>query len=361
MAGKMPKEPHMNNMKILPVILSIFLIVSVSQAFQAAAPQETPKHLLPAEERPVQAVNAQTPIDISQDQPLPIGDITAPPNGPSSSGKGGGNGPYVKGNGVKPPEKGMLPLQPQSAQKEEAQPAQEAEFEMVVPEGTVIPIVLTAFLNTQSSQVGDILYADTTYPIWIQQRLVIPKGSTIRGTVTEVIRPGKIKGKGHLAVRIDDILLPNGVKRELVVGFRGIHGPGDESLNRKSETVSSGSSKGADVGTVVGTSATGAIIGAIAEDHGTGAAIGAAAGAAVGLATVLFTRGRDLVLNPGTQFDLELKKPLKFAYNELDFTGYQLNSAQRDARSRPVNPNTRNTGRRTIPLPGFGFPFPRIF
>jgi hypothetical protein len=352
----MPKEPHMNNMKILPVILSIVLIVSVSQAFQTGAPQETPKLPLPSEERPVQAVNAQTPIDIPQDSTLPI---SAPPKDPTSSSPGSsGAGPYVAGNGIQAP---AVLLQTRIPNTEQAQTVQEAEFEMVVPEGTVIPIVLTAFLNTQSSQVGDTLYADTTYPIWIQQRLVIPKGSTIRGTVTEVIRPGKIKGKGHLAIRIDDILLPNGVKRELVAGFRGIHGPGDESLNRKSETVSSGSSKGADVGTVVGTSATGAIIGAIAEDHGTGAAIGAAAGAAVGLATVLFTRGHDLVLNPGTQFDLELKKPLKFAYNELDFTGYQLNSAQRDARPRPVNPNTRNTGRRTLPLPGFGFPFPRIF
>lgn len=208
------------------------------------------------------------------------------------------------------------------------------EFEMTVPAGTVIPIVLTAYLNTHSSQVGDTFYADTTYPIWIQQRLVIPKGSTIRGTVTEVVRPGRIKGKGRLAVRFDDILLPNGVRREFNATFRGIHGPGDESINRKSETVSAGASKGQDVGTIVGTSSTGAIIGA-AAGHGTGAAIGGGAGAAAGLATVLFTRGRDLVLSPGTQFDLELKKPLKFAYNELAFTDAELNNAQRVVRTPP--------------------------
>jgi hypothetical protein len=233
---------------------------------------------------------------------------------------------------------------------------QENEYEMIVPEGTVIPIVLTAFLNTQSSQIGDTLYADTTYPIWIHQRLVIPKGSTIRGTVTDVVRPGKIKGKGHLAVRIDDILLPNGVQRELIAGFRGIHGSGDESLDRKSETVSSGGSKGVDAGTVIGTTGSGAIIGAIA-DSGSGAAIGAGVGAAVGIATVLFTRGRDLVLNPGTQFDLELRKPLKFAYNELDFTGISLNSTP-----RPIqNPRPPNTNKRFSPFPGIGMPYPRQF
>jgi hypothetical protein len=232
---------------------------------------------------------------------------------------------------------------------------QETEFETVVPEGTVIPIVLTAYLNTKSSQVGDTLYADTTYPIWIQQRLAIPRGSIIRGTVTDVVRPGRVKGKGRLAIRIDDVLLPNGVRRELVASFKGLHGPGDESLDRKSETVAAGASKGEDAGTVVGTSSSGAIIGALTSG-GKGAAIGAGAGAAVGLATVLFTRGRDLVLEPGTQFDLEIKKPIKFAYNELDFTASQLNNAQREPRTRTVNPAYRGTTRRSGPFPGIGWP-----
>jgi hypothetical protein len=234
--------------------------------------------------------------------------------------------------------------------------------EMIVPEGTIIPIVLTAYLNTHNSQVGDVVYADTNYPIWIQQRLVIPKGSTIRGTVTEVVRPGRIRGKGRLAIRFDDILLPNGVKRELIASFHGIHGPGEEKIDRQDETVNAGGSKGTDAGTVVGMSGQGAIIGAIAGS-GSGAAIGAGAGAAAGIATVLFTRGRDLVLNPGTQFDLELKKPLKFAFNELEFTNADLNRAQREAGPRPsiANPPTPSMGgRRTWPFPGIGMPVPQF-
>ncbi|HTY62497.1 MAG TPA: TrbI/VirB10 family protein [Acidobacteriota bacterium] len=245
------------------------------------------------------------------------------------------------------------------------EPAQEkySESQIVVPEGTVIPIVLTEYLNTHNSQVGDVFYADTTYPIWIQQRLVIPKGSTVRGTVTEVVRPGKVKGKGRLAVRFDDILLPNGVRREFIATFRGLHGPGDESVSRKTESVTAAGSTGKDAGTVVGTTSQGAIIGAIAG-HGSGAAIGAGAGAAVGLATVLFTRGRDLVLSPGTRFDIELIKPMKFAYNEIEFSNSEINNAERDlreVRSQPTNTNQnkRNSGRRGIlgiPTIG-GYPF----
>ncbi len=230
--------------------------------------------------------------------------------------------------------------------------AQAMDPEIVVPDGTVISVVLNSFLNSKSTQVGDSFYADVVYPIWLNQRLVIPKGSTIRGTVTEVVRPGRVKGKGRIAVRFDDILLPNGVKRTLNATFKGIHGPGSEKIDRKTETVDAGSSKGQDTGTVVGTAGEGAIIGALSAG-GKGAAIGSGAGAAVGLATVLFSRGKDLLLEPGTQFDLELKQPLKFVDNELDFTNAELNSV-RTTRPRPASTRTNRPGYR----PRFGLPIP---
>jgi len=239
-----------------------------------------------------------------------------------------------------------------SPEQEKPREAQTIDPEIVVPDGTVISVALSAFLNTKSTQVGDLFYADVVYPIWLQQRLVIPKGSTVRGTVTEVVRPGRVKGKGRLAVRIDDILLPNGVRRSLNASFRGIHGPGSEKIDRRTETVAADSSKGEDTGTVVGTAGQGAIIGALSSG-GKGAAIGSGAGAAVGLATVLFSRGKDLVLEPGTQFDLELKQPMKFVEGELDFTNSELNSV-RTRTPRPSSTRTKNPGFR----PGLGFPWP---
>jgi hypothetical protein len=239
--------------------------------------------------------------------------------------------------------------------QEQQQQSQETQndFEINVPTGTIIPIILTAYLNSRSSQVGDTVYAETTYPIWLQQRLVIPKGSTIRGTVTEVVRPGRIKGKGRLAVRFDDILLPNGVKRELVASFHGIHGSGDETLDKKSETVSAGASKGNDTGTIASTTATGAGIGAIAGG-GKGLGIGAAAGSAAGLASVLFTRGKDIVLGPGTQFDLELNRSMTFSFNELEFSESDLRNVQRVIHTAPAANNPRSPLGRG---PRFGFPF----
>jgi hypothetical protein len=221
--------------------------------------------------------------------------------------------------------------------------------ELSVPAGTVISIVLSSYLNSRSSQVGDNFYADVVYPVFIQQRQVIPRGSVVRGSVTQVVRPGKIKGKGRIAVRIDNVLLPNGVNRDLVAAFRGIHGPGTETIDRKSETVTGGSSTGTDVGQIIGITSEGAFIGAMAG-HGTAAGIGAGAGAALGLVTMLLTRGEDLVLQPGTQFDLELKQPIKFAYGEIDYSGGQLNSASR-LPSAPVRNNNNNRNRRFMGIP----------
>jgi hypothetical protein len=250
-----------------------------------------------------------------------------------------------------------------NAPNQEPQQSAESGLQLVVPPGTSIPIVLTAFLNTKSSQVGDKFYADTVYPVWIQQRLAIPRGSVIKGTVTEVVRPGKIKGKGRMAIRFDSITLPNGISRDLVAGFRGIHGPGDEKIDRNKETIDMAGSRGEDAGQVIGYSGQGAIIGAI-SGGGKGAGIGAGAGAAVGLVMMLFTRGRDLILEPGTQFDIELKQPIRFAYGELDFTPQQTNAASRSYEAgRPRSNRNQHDHtpaypiRRGFPIP-FGFPWP---
>lgn len=193
------------------------------------------------------------------------------------------------------------------------------EYRITLPEGTILPIVINAYLNTKSSRIGDTVYATSTYPIWIQQRLVIPKGSEIRGTLVDVVRPGRVKGKGRMVIRFDDILLPNGVKRDLPVTLRGLHGPGEETLNPDAESVDAGGSVGEDVGIIITSASqgagTGALVGLAAGRGGTFTLIGAGVGAVAGI----FTRGRDLVLAPGTQFELELLQPLEFSYNEIEF------------------------------------------
>jgi protein TonB len=117
--------------------------------FQMIPPDPTdPKPLMPADDTMTETASVQMPIDIPQDQSLPIGDVAAPPSNYRSSGPGSGGGigtgtgtgvgsgrgpgvgpgegggmgggrgggigsgvgPYVVGNGVRPPTAIYQPL-----------------------------------------------------------------------------------------------------------------------------------------------------------------------------------------------------------------------------------------------------------
>jgi hypothetical protein len=192
-----------------------------------------------------------------------------------------------------------------------------------VQPGTHIPLGLINSVSTKHSVPGDRIYLETVFPIVIESHIVIPPGSYVTGTVTEVKRPGRVKGRGELYVRFDSITLPNGVTRDFRSRLGSVDARGDERVDKEG-AVKGDSNKGGDLLTLGGAAASGASIGAIAgsaEGHaGMGAGIGAAAGAAAGLAAVLLTRGPDAVLAKGSTIEMILDRPLTFEESEVNFT-----------------------------------------
>ena len=75
--------------------------------------------------------------------------------------------------------------------------------EIVVPEGTHIPLALRNAIDTKHSREGDRVYLETTYPVARDGRIVIPPGSFVNGTVTLSKPAGRVKGKGELYIRFD--------------------------------------------------------------------------------------------------------------------------------------------------------------
>jgi len=178
---------------------------------------------------------------------------------------------------------------------------------VVVPAGTVIPVTLTSRISTKNARDGDGIYGKTVFPITVNNRIVIPEGSFVRGKVTEIRRPGRVKGKGELTLNFQTLVLPSGITVPIYTSLGGVGGAGE----RKGEaTVQGDSSKGEDAKTVGTTAAQGALIGVIA-DRGRGAAVGGGVGAAAGTAAVLLTRGKDLVLEPGTTIEIVLDRPVE--------------------------------------------------
>ena len=209
----------------------------------------------------------------------------------------------------------------QSAQDSAAgdSPAKASPEMLIVPQGTRLPLILHNAVTTRNAKAGDPVYLETLFPIVIHDRILIPAGSYVQGEITEAKRPGKIKGTGAIRLRLNTMILPNGY----TVNFNAI--PTNAGTGANDPTDSEGkihgdTDKAGDVGTVVKSAGIGAGIGAIAGQSAGGAGIGAGAGAALGLATVLLTRGPELVLPRGTTVDVILDRNVPLDASRVNFS-----------------------------------------
>src|ERR1035437_4084463 len=189
----------------------------------------------------------------------------------------------------------------------------------LVPSGTRLPLVLHNAVTTRNAKPGDPVYLETLFPIVINDRILIPAGTYVQGEIQEAKRPGKVKGRGEIRMRLNTMILPNGY----MVDFNAI--PTNAGTGGNESTDSEGKIKGdtdkaADAGTIVKTTGIGAGVGAIAAQSAKGAGIGAGAGAAVGLAAVLLTRGPELELPRGTTVDVVLDRTLYLDASRVNFT-----------------------------------------
>src|SRR5271168_82646 len=183
---------------------------------------------------------------------------------------------------VPPPAATAPPASPQAVVT--AKPQQQ----ILVPVGTRLPLVLHNGISTRNAHPGDPVYLETLFPILVDGRIVIPAGSYVSGEVTEAKRPGKVKGRGEIMIRLTTLILPNGYQVSFNATPSNASTGGADEVNKEGK-VTGPSNKAGDTGTVIKTTAAGAGIGAIA-DGAKGAGIGAGVGAATGLAAVLLTR-----------------------------------------------------------------------
>ncbi|MDE0108644.1 MAG: hypothetical protein OXN96_12575 [Bryobacterales bacterium] len=206
----------------------------------------------------------------------------------------------------------------------EAGPQAQAETaapRFVVPAGTRVPLVMINSISSKHSEVGDPVYLESVYPVVVDGRIMIPAGTNVSGTVIHSKRPGRVKGRGQLGVRLDQMILPNGTIRDLSGRPAALDGRSPDNFDRETGTVKSPGTKGEDAGDIANTTATGASIGTlggvIGGRPGTGLGVGSAAGAAAGLAKVLLTKGADAMLDRGTHIEMLLEQDLQFTEDEL--------------------------------------------
>jgi hypothetical protein len=189
-----------------------------------------------------------------------------------------------------------------------------------VPSGTHIPLVLHNAISTRSARPGDPVYFETLFPVMVDGHVAIPAGSYISGEVTESKRPGRVKGRGELALKLTTMILPNAYMVDLNATPSGAGTGGGETVNTEGKIVGD-SDKGSDVGTVVKSTAAGAGIGGLATQSGKGVGIGAGIGAAAGLAAVLLSRGPDAELPRGSTVEAVIDRPIFLDIDKVQFSG----------------------------------------
>jgi type IV secretion system protein VirB10 len=220
----------------------------------------------------------------------------------------------------------------------------------VVDPGTRVPLSLINSVSTKHSGEGDRVYLETVFPILVKGRVVIPPGSYVAGTITQVKRPGRVKGRGELYLRFDSLTLPNGVTRDFRARIGGLDGRANEELDKDEGKIRSEGNKSGDARTVGEATAAGASVGTLAGaasgHYGMGAGIGAAAGAAAGLMGVLLSRGPDATLTKGSTIEMVLDRPLSFQEGDLDFSHSMSSVPTADGGPLP------GRKRDSLPLPG---------
>lgn len=124
-------------------------------------------------------------------------------------------------------------LKPASSVLAQKDPKPAAE---TAPAGTIIPFQLKDTINSRTAFDGQDVCCETIFPVALNNHILIPAHSYMRGHATEVDRPGHIMGKAQLGIRMDSLILPDGKTwpiRSAVYSLAGARLSPDEAKKRK--------------------------------------------------------------------------------------------------------------------------------
>jgi hypothetical protein len=172
---------------------------------------------------------------------------------------------------------------------------------VTIPAGTVLRLRVNRGFGSDISRVEDPVPATLARSVVVGGRTVLPAGSGASGYVSEATRPGRVKGRGRVAVRFMRIT------------------PADERTSYRMQTNSwvavAPATKKEDALTIGIPAAGAAAVGGLIDGK-KGAGIGAAVGGGAGTAAVLTTRGKDVRIGRGATLTVRLTAPLTIAVDE---------------------------------------------
>lgn len=176
-----------------------------------------------------------------------------------------------------------------------------------VQAGETLRVRMNRRISSETARVGDRFTTKTVDPVYAGGVEVIPAGSTIAGRVTTVTRASRKSRAGAIGVTFYALDLPSGFSRSISGALTDLNNPSGRV--DPEGTVTGRSAAKRNVVFVGGGAGTGALIGAIAGG-GKGAGIGAGVGAGLGVAGAYFSKGKEAVVESGTEFGVLLNRSI---------------------------------------------------
>ncbi len=166
---------------------------------------------------------------------------------------------------------------PQTAADYNSRPAPAPQQPLIIPAGTPVIVRLQQSLSSASSVPGQRFEAVLDQPLYADNQLIAPVGTTVLGHVTFAKKSGRLRHPGEIGLTLDSV----------VVGQNRV------PILTSSVVARGGSHKKRNLGWIGGGTGGGALIGALAGG-GKGALIGGGIGAAAGTTTALLTGKKDV-------------------------------------------------------------------
>jgi len=188
--------------------------------------------------------------------------------------------------------------------------------QVMIPAGTHIAIALKNTISTKSNREGDPIYAQSTFPVAVNDRIVVPVGTYVQGKIISIKPAGHIKGRAEVLIHFTSLIYPSGYTVMLPGAIENAPGVDNAKVKDKEGTIQGDGNKGKTAATIAGPAADGALIGAVARG-GEGALIGAGIGGAIGTTIAALTHGNEVKMGPGTTLEVVLQRDVPVDGNRI--------------------------------------------
>ena len=187
----------------------------------------------------------------------------------------------------------------------------QAAREATIEADTSAKVVLQSRLSSKLSEPGDPIRAVLDEPLYVNNQLVLPRGTEFIGRVTQVTPARRGQKQGSIAIAFERVALSWGDEAVSIVVTAVDDWDKNEKLNADSEGKVKGGHRGdatarnVERGGAIGGAGAGVVI-------LSGGSLGAGAASLGGglLAGLFLTKGGEVVVNPGAIFRVKFVKPV---------------------------------------------------